>query len=227
MQHAAGPELLPELGILGIVRKLGLFLGVQVIEVAEELVEAVDGGEIFVPIAEVVLAELAGGVAERLEQLGDGGVFLLQADGGARHADLGQAGADRVLAGDETGAAGGAALLRVVIGKCDALFGDAVDVGSPVSHHAATEVTDVPDADVVAPKDEDVGFLVGHEESLLQGNRCSDEQERRSPIAGCGCSRFAKQVVWTSACQCSPSPFAGISGGSPSLVPSGTVSALR
>ena len=117
VQHAARAELLLERRILRIVGQLRLFLGVQVIEVAEELVEAVHGRQVFVAVAEVVLAELAGGVAERLQQFGDGRVFRLQADGGAGHADLGQAGADRVLAGDEGGAAGGAALLRVVVGE--------------------------------------------------------------------------------------------------------------
>ena len=117
VEHAARSELLLELRILGIVGQLRFFLGVQVIEVAEELVEAVHGRQVFVAVAEMVLAELAGGVAERLEQLGDGRVFLLQADRGAGHADLGQAGADRVLAGDEARAAGGAALLGVVVGE--------------------------------------------------------------------------------------------------------------
>ena len=101
VQHAARAELLLERRILRIVGQLRLFLGVQVIEVAEELVEAVHGRQVLVPVAEVVLAELAGGVAERLEQFGDGRIFLLQADRGAGHADLGQAGADRVLAADE------------------------------------------------------------------------------------------------------------------------------
>ena len=111
MEHAAGSELLLEFRVLRIVGQFRLFLGVQVIEVAEEFVEPVHGRQEFVPVAQMVLAELAGGVAERLEQFGDGRVFFLQADSGAGHADLGQAGADRVLAGDEAGAAGGAALL--------------------------------------------------------------------------------------------------------------------
>ena len=121
MQHAARAEALLERRVLRIVGILRLFLGVEVIEVAEELVEAVHGRQELVLVAEVVLAELAGGVAERLEQLGDGRVLRLQADVGARHADLGQAGADRVLAGDEGGAAGGAALLAVVVGEGHAL----------------------------------------------------------------------------------------------------------
>ena len=156
VQHAARTELLLERGILRIVGQLRLLLGVEVIEIAEELVEAVHGRQVFVPIAEMVLAELAGGVAERLEQFGDGRVFLLQADRRAGHADLGQAGADRVLPGDEAGAAGGAALLAVVVGERHAFFGDAVDVRGPVAHHAAAVVADVPHADVVAPENEDV-----------------------------------------------------------------------
>jgi hypothetical protein len=61
-----------------VVLVLRLLLGVEVVEVAEELVEAVVGGQVLVAVAEVVLAELAGGVALRLEQAGDGRVFFLQ-----------------------------------------------------------------------------------------------------------------------------------------------------
>jgi hypothetical protein len=48
----------------------------------------------LVAVAEVVLAELAGGVALGLQQAGDGRVLDLHALLGARHADLGQAGAE-------------------------------------------------------------------------------------------------------------------------------------
>lgn len=68
-------------------------------------------GKVLVAVAEVVLAELTGHVAQRLEQLGDGRVFLLQAELHPRQADLGQAGADGRLAGDERRAPGRAALL--------------------------------------------------------------------------------------------------------------------
>jgi hypothetical protein len=50
-----------------------------VVEVAEELVEAVHGGEELVPVTEMVLPELPGGVAVRLEQLRDRGVLSPQA----------------------------------------------------------------------------------------------------------------------------------------------------
>ena len=117
VEHAARPELLLELGILRVVGVLRLLLGVQVIEVAEELVEAVRRGQELVAVAEVVLAELPGHVAERLQDVGDGRVFGLQAEVGAGQPDLGQAGADRRLPGDERRAAGGAALLPVPVGE--------------------------------------------------------------------------------------------------------------
>ena len=131
-----GPKLLLERRVLGIVGQFRLFFRVQVIEVAEELVESVHRRQEFIPIAEMVFAELAGGVAERLEQFGDGRVFRLKSERGAGHADFGQAGAERVLAGDEGGASGGAALLAVVVGEGDAFVGDAVDVRRLVAHHA-------------------------------------------------------------------------------------------
>ncbi len=61
-----GPKLLLECRVLGIVRQFRLFFGVQVIEVAEELVESVHGRQVFIAIAEMVFAELAGGIAQRL-----------------------------------------------------------------------------------------------------------------------------------------------------------------
>ena len=53
-----GPKLLLERRVLRIVRVLGLFFGVEVVEVAEELVEAVHGRQKLVFVAEMVLAEL-------------------------------------------------------------------------------------------------------------------------------------------------------------------------
>ena len=49
-----------------IVALLRLLLGVEVVEVAEELVEAVHRRQELVAVAEVVLAELARGVSLRL-----------------------------------------------------------------------------------------------------------------------------------------------------------------
>jgi hypothetical protein len=69
----------------------------------------------------------------RLEQIGDGRVFRLQSELRSRQADLGEARADRRLAGDESGAARGAALLPVPVGEQRAFLGDAIDVGRPVA----------------------------------------------------------------------------------------------
>ena len=64
-----GPNFSLEGGSVGehhvarVVLVLGLFFGVEVVEVAEELVKTVVGRQELVLVAEVVLAELAGGIA--------------------------------------------------------------------------------------------------------------------------------------------------------------------
>ena len=141
------------------VRQLRLLLGVEVVEVAEELVEAVHGRQELVHVAEVVLAELPGRVAERLEQLGDRRVLGLQADVRAGHPDLAQAGAEDALAGDERRPSRGAALLAVGVGEPHALVRDPVDVRRPVAHQPVAVAAQVRDPDVVAPDDEDVRLL--------------------------------------------------------------------
>ena len=71
------------------------------VQVAEKLVEAVVAGQEFVLVAQVILAELAGGVTQRLEQFRDGGVLCLQADIRPGQANFQQTGAQGVLAGDK------------------------------------------------------------------------------------------------------------------------------
>src|SRR4051812_3429648 len=100
----------------------------------------------------MILAELARRVTERLKQLSDRRVFLLKADVGAGHAHFRQACPNRVLTSDKTRTSGSAALLRIVIGECDPFFRHAVNIRCAVAHHAATEVTDVPDTDVISPQ---------------------------------------------------------------------------
>ena len=156
VDDAPRPELLLQRGILEVVRVLRLFLGVQVVEVAEELLEAVRRRQHLVTVAEVVLAELARHVALCLQQRGDGRVFLLHALRGARQADLGEARADRRLPGDERGTTGSATLLAIPVGEHRALACEAVDVRRPVTHHALVIGADVEAADVVTPDHEDV-----------------------------------------------------------------------
>ena len=79
MDHVARADLVQQfLRIVGVGRVLHR---VEVIEVAEELVEAVHRRQELVQVAEVVLAELAGGVAHALERGGDGHGFRRQARG--------------------------------------------------------------------------------------------------------------------------------------------------
>jgi len=166
VQDAARPEPLAEVReVLGrrVVRRLRVLLGVEVVEVAEELVEAVQRGQELVAVAQVVLAELPGGVAERLEQLRDRRILRPQADRRRGDADLAQAGPEHALAGDERRPAGGAALLAVGVGEPHALVGDTVDVGRAVAHQPVAVAAQVRDADVIAPDHEDVRALaVGH-----------------------------------------------------------------
>jgi hypothetical protein len=134
-----------------IVVHLRLFFGVQVIEVAEELVEAVIRREHVVEIAEVVLAELAGGVALVLQERGDGDELLAHADRRAGDADLRQAGPVHALASDERGAPRRAALFTVAVGEHHPFLREAIDVGRLIAHQAVRVATQVRNADVIPP----------------------------------------------------------------------------
>jgi len=160
VDHAARSELLAELRVLRVIVGFRLFLGVQVIEVAEELVKAVGRRQMLVAVAQVVLAELPGGVALLLQQVGDRGRPIGSAVVAAGHADGQQAGPEGMLAQDERGPPGGAALLGVRVGEHRALAGDPIDVGRAIPHDPMVVGTDVVDADIVAPDDEDVRLLL-------------------------------------------------------------------
>ena len=106
MEHAPRAVPLAEVRVVlrrRIVGVLGLLFGIEVVEVAKELIEAVRGRQEFVLVAEVVLAELPRRVAEWFEQLGDGRILGLESDVRAGEPDLAQPGAEDVLAGDEGG----------------------------------------------------------------------------------------------------------------------------
>jgi hypothetical protein len=162
VQHAARAEALLEFRVLRVVRVFRFLLGIEVVQAAEEFIEAVHRGQELVAVAQVVLAELAGGIAVRLEHLGDRRIFLLQADIGAGHANLGQTRANGVLPGDECRTTRGAALLSIIVSKGDAFLGDAVDVRGAIAHLATAVEADVPPAHVVAPENQDIGFLRCH-----------------------------------------------------------------
>jgi hypothetical protein len=158
--------------VLWPIRTFGLFFGIEMIEVAEELVEAMIGRQILVPIAEVVLAELGGRIAEGLERLGNGDVAVLEPHRRSRDADLGEAGALARLAGDEGRAAGRATVLGVIVREHHAFLGKAIDVGRAVAHHTKRIGTDIGLPDMIAEDDKDVGLLAsGRGRRLLLGLR--------------------------------------------------------
>ncbi len=160
MQHAARAVILFELRILRIVVGLRLFLGIEVVEIAEELVEAVHGRQMLVAVPEVVFAELAGDVALLLQQVRDGRRPVGDAVIAAGHADGQQASAKRMLPENERRAPRRAALLRISIGEQRAFLCDAVNVRRAIAHDAMVIGADVVHANIVAPEDEDVGFLL-------------------------------------------------------------------
>ena len=125
------------------------------------------GRQELVPVAQVILAELPGGVAEWFQQLGDRRHRGWQTDRRAGNTDLGQASAINALAGNEGGASRGATLLTIRIGEEHALLGNAVDVGRPITHQPLGVAAQVGDADIVAPDDEDVRFAIWHRGSFL------------------------------------------------------------
>ena len=75
VQDTARPEPLAEFGIFRIIRILRLFLGVEVIKIAEELVEAMYRGQMLIAVAQMVLAELAGRIVERLHHIRHARIF--------------------------------------------------------------------------------------------------------------------------------------------------------
>jgi hypothetical protein len=154
-----GAELLAELRVLRIVVALRLLLGVQVVEVAEELVEAVIGRQVLIPVAQVVLAKLPAGITVRLEQGGERRHLVANAMRRARHADGEQSRAERMLTENERGPPGGATLLGIPVSEQGAFVRYGINTGRLISHHSLVVGVDVPVTDVVAPDDNDVGLI--------------------------------------------------------------------
>ena len=119
-------------------------------------------------VAQMVLTELAGIVAEIEQELGDrrgAGPQIRRAAGQLRRD---HAGAQRMHAGEEGVTTRRAALLGVVRGKHRAFVADLVDIGRLSDHQAAVIDAWLHPADIVAHDEEDVWFLL-----LLCTCRCA------------------------------------------------------
>ena len=79
MNHVARADSIQQFLRIGGVR--GVLHCIEVIQVAEEFVETVDGWQELIEIAEVILAELARRVAHGLERDGNGRCLGGQPDG--------------------------------------------------------------------------------------------------------------------------------------------------
>jgi len=155
----ARAELCTELSRLRIVTLVRLFHRIKVIKNSVKFVETVNCWQIFIAVAQMVFADLGRGVTERLEELGDRCILVLDTLLGCRKADLQETGAEWRLTKNERGPSGCAGLLRVVIGEQCAFTGDPINVGRAAAHHAAVVGADVPDADIVRHDHDDVRFL--------------------------------------------------------------------
>ncbi|MNM64891.1 hypothetical protein D3C81_763070 [compost metagenome] len=138
---------------------LGFFLGIEVVQVAEELVKTVIARQELIAVTQMVLAELTGRIAPSLECLRNGNVARLQADWRPGHSDFGQASTQRRLAGDERRTSCGATVLRVVVSEHHAFVGNAIDVRCLIADHAMAIGTDVGLADIVAEDHQNIGFI--------------------------------------------------------------------
>ena len=155
------------------------------IEIAPELLETVRGRQGVGMVAQMVLAELAGVVAEIQEELGEhrrAGLQIARAAGQLRHD---HAGPERLHAGDEGVAPGGAALLGVIVGEHRTFLAEAVDVGRLADHQATMVDRRLHPADVVTHDEQDVGLLLG----VLgdRRGRLAGRGEPQSQSADAGC----------------------------------------
>src|SRR5262249_14236442 len=124
-------------------------------------------------VAQVVLPELPGGIAHRLENRGDCRCFRRHSERRTGLTDRRQPCTDGQLASNEVGATGGATRLGVVVWDWHALRGKLVAVRRPAGHDALVVGADVEPPDVVSHDEDDVGFL------LLRGRGSNDTQYQR------------------------------------------------
>ncbi len=155
---------------------------VEVVQISEELVEAVHGREIFVQVAEVVLAELPGGIALCLQGGGERRSLCRDPHVGTGLAYGRQSGADRQLAGDEVRATRRATCFGVIVRKHHAFRRQLVEVRRLPRHDAAMVGADIEPADIIAHDDKDVwassGGCGGCRLLRLRGACESDSRKR-------------------------------------------------
>ncbi len=155
---AHGPLFRERLGLRS-VGVFGVLIRVEVVEIAEKLVETVTMRQMFLAVAKMVLAELGSGIAMHLQYLCDSRIFRRHTLRRACTSHGGQPGARRHLAGDKRRAACGARWLRIERSQLDPVRRDLVDIRGRHTHDVSAETADIGIADIVAENDEYVGLL--------------------------------------------------------------------
>src|SRR5277367_6213004 len=107
----------------------------------------------------MVLAKLTGGITHGFEGRCNSHRLCGKSDGSARLPDSSHAGANRKLTSYEIRPACSAACLSVVVSEAHAFCREFVEIRRPASHQTLVIRAEVPNADVVAHDDNDVGFL--------------------------------------------------------------------
>ena len=154
-----------------------IFHRIQVIQIAKELIETMDARQELVLVAKMVLPELAGRVAHRLQNRGRSHRLGRYADRRSSLADGSHSRADRQFAHDEVRAARRATRLSVIVGEQHALLGHLVEVRRPPGHQTAVVSADVPHADVVSHDDKNVRLL-RLRRTLGHSGRQNENQDR-------------------------------------------------
>ena len=132
---------------------------VEMVEVAPVFLEAVRCRQRRSMVAQMVLPELAGRVAEIEQEFGDRWSARPQVGRAAGQLGRDHAGAQRIHTGEEGIAPRGAALHGNVVHEDCALVPDAVDVRRFADHQATVVDARLHPADVIAHDEKDVGLL--------------------------------------------------------------------
>ena len=122
-------------------------------------IKAVIGGKVFITVAKMVFAELAGSLAETLHHHAHRRIELAETHGGTWEADLGETGPETMLTGQEGRPAGRATLFAIVVQKPDAFICDSINVRGRVAHQTIAVGTDVGNPDVITEDDKNVGLV--------------------------------------------------------------------
>ena len=101
VQHTAWTILLAEFGVLWIVIGFRFFFGIQVVEVSEEFIEAVQRWQVLILVTQVVLPELTRCITLFFEQVGDGWSPVRNTMRTAGHPDRQQACTEWMLSENE------------------------------------------------------------------------------------------------------------------------------